>query len=491
MSWSLPRKFVPGHVRSTSTDRIRQLASIYEEVQKKTFTKWLNSQLRDTEHTVEALEVDLRDGHILLTLLHTLTHKPIPSIERGSMRIHRMMNVNKALRFLEEQLGEPLMNVGAEDIVDGNLKLTLGLIWVVILRFQIQRAAKENASKASCSVDTNTSDTPAEHATLTTNDEMSKQSRSSSPQPGNVTHTVNQHDIKASLLAWVRSQVAHYTNAPPVNDFHCSWKDGRLFMVLIHKHDPAIVPDIDEVLERDGSEYWYDTLSRAFELAQNHLDITPLLDAEDVATMEVPDERSIMIYVSEFYIKMTALQEKEVLERRLIEDRRRAESFRAAQAHTARLVEEERARQQREATMREHCEKRDILRHNRDRLRTVPVMTSVQSQEASGSMANIKDGQHEFYAALMSRKVHKRPALDIQHGTEFQKVHQTESNIISPSTRLSLALSSPGFEMPSIISETPENGMMSDTMQIMSSPQESPGFDIIVSEWVVHEINNN
>ncbi|RKP11126.1 calponin homology domain-containing protein, partial [Thamnocephalis sphaerospora] len=98
----------------------RKLASMFEEVQKKTFTKWLNVQLRDTDQVVEALEFDLRDGKTLLALLYTLARRPIPAAERGTMRIHRMANVSKALRFLEAQLGGPLMNVGAEDIVDGN-----------------------------------------------------------------------------------------------------------------------------------------------------------------------------------------------------------------------------------------------------------------------------------------------------------------------------------------------------------------------------------
>ncbi|KAI9599295.1 calponin homology domain-containing protein, partial [Syncephalis fuscata] len=115
------------------------------------------------------------------------------------MRIHRLANVGNALQFLERKLGGPLMNVGAEDIVDGNLKLTLGLVWVVILRFQIQRAAKAQ-SKA-----------------------------------------INQHDVRASLLGWVKSQTINYVNAPEVTDFSRSWQSGCLFMLLIHRYDPAIL----------------------------------------------------------------------------------------------------------------------------------------------------------------------------------------------------------------------------------------------------------
>ena len=53
------------------------------------------------------------------------------------MRIHCLENVDKALCFLYEQRVH-LENMGAHDIVDGTPRLTLGLIWTIILRFQIQ-----------------------------------------------------------------------------------------------------------------------------------------------------------------------------------------------------------------------------------------------------------------------------------------------------------------------------------------------------------------
>ena len=58
------------------------------------------------------------------------------------MRIHCLENVDKALSFLYEQRVH-LENMGAHDIVDGSPRLTLGLIWTIILRFQIQEIIVE------------------------------------------------------------------------------------------------------------------------------------------------------------------------------------------------------------------------------------------------------------------------------------------------------------------------------------------------------------
>ena len=50
-----------------------------------------------------------------------------------TFRFHKIANVNKALDFIASK-GVKLVSIGAEEIVDGNVKMTLGMIWTIILR---------------------------------------------------------------------------------------------------------------------------------------------------------------------------------------------------------------------------------------------------------------------------------------------------------------------------------------------------------------------
>ncbi len=79
----------------------------------------------------------MNTGSVMLVWLICSCFKPRPT--RGRMRIHCLENVDKALQFLKEQRVH-LENVGSHDIVDGNHRLTLGLLWTIILRFQVRDA---------------------------------------------------------------------------------------------------------------------------------------------------------------------------------------------------------------------------------------------------------------------------------------------------------------------------------------------------------------
>lgn len=146
------------------TERVNELQDERSKIQRKAFTKWINSHLskvftyttqiflvwfgtkfyRLKKYLQAGLRVDdiftdLQDGNKLLKLLEilsgdTVATKPI----RGGMRqrFFKIENVNKALEFVRTKVR--LESIGPEDIVDGNQVLILGLIWTIILRFQIQ-----------------------------------------------------------------------------------------------------------------------------------------------------------------------------------------------------------------------------------------------------------------------------------------------------------------------------------------------------------------
>lgn len=59
--------------------------------------------------------------------------------KRPANQHHYLENASKALKAIEDD-GIKLVNIGNVDIVNGNLKLILGLIWSLIVRYQIGRS---------------------------------------------------------------------------------------------------------------------------------------------------------------------------------------------------------------------------------------------------------------------------------------------------------------------------------------------------------------
>ncbi|XP_075330315.1 spectrin beta chain, non-erythrocytic 1-like isoform X2 [Odontesthes bonariensis] len=241
--------------------RFKQLQDEREAVQKKTFTKWVNSHLSRVSCRITDLYMDLRDGRMLIKLLEVLSGERLPKPTKGRMRIHCLENVDKALQFLKEQRVH-LENMGSHDIVDGNHRLTLGLIWTIILRFQIQDISVE------------------------TEDNKEKKS------------------AKDALLLWCQMKTAGYPNVN-IHNFSTSWRDGMAFNALIHKHRPDLI-DFDK-LKKSNAHY---NLQNAFNQAEQHLGLTKLLDPEDIS-VDHPDEKSIITYVVTYYhyfSKMKALK---------------------------------------------------------------------------------------------------------------------------------------------------------------------------------------
>ncbi|KAM6270274.1 spectrin beta chain, non-erythrocytic 1 isoform 2-T6 [Spheniscus humboldti] len=265
-STNMPGPLSPGYAAQVPYNynqlegRFKQLQDEREAVQKKTFTKWVNSHLARVSCRITDLYTDLRDGRMLIKLLEVLSGERLPKPTKGRMRIHCLENVDKALQFLKEQRVH-LENMGSHDIVDGNHRLTLGLIWTIILRFQIQDISVE------------------------TEDNKEKKS------------------AKDALLLWCQMKTAGYPNVN-IHNFTTSWRDGMAFNALIHKHRPDLI-DFDK-LKKSNAHY---NLQNAFNLAEQHLGLTKLLDPEDIS-VDHPDEKSIITYVVTYYhyfSKMKAL----------------------------------------------------------------------------------------------------------------------------------------------------------------------------------------
>ncbi|KAL7669647.1 hypothetical protein ACOME3_010294 [Neoechinorhynchus agilis] len=270
--------------------RIQMLATEREFVQKKTFTNWINSYLirctSNSNQLVKDLYIDLRDGRLLLRLLDLLSGERLQRPTRGKMRIHCLENVDKALSFLSEQHVH-LENIGAHDIVDGNPSLTLGLVWTIILRFQIQDIRIEEAESS----------------------EM--------------------RSAKDALLLWCQISTASY-DFVNVKNFTSSWRDGLAFNALIHRHRPDLIPNIKSLVKTNAIA----NLEQAFEIAERKLGVARLLDPEDVI-VEFPDEKSIITYVVTLYHYFSKMRADSVQGKRITKviscaasNERRLKSFR-------------------------------------------------------------------------------------------------------------------------------------------------------------------
>ncbi|XP_063299176.1 utrophin isoform X1 [Pelobates fuscus] len=244
----------------------------HNDVQKKTFTKWLNARFsKSGKSPVKDLFIDLKDGRKLLDLLEGLTGTSLPK-ERGSTRVHALNNVNRVLQILHQNNVE-LVNIGGTDIVDGNHKLTLGLIWSIILHWQVKDVMKAIMSE------------------------------------------LQQTNSDKILLSWVRHSTKPYSQVNVLN-FTTSWADGLAFNALIHRHRPDLF-SWEKITQLPPLE----RLDHAFNIAKKGLGIEKLLDPEDVA-VQLPDKKSILMYLTSLFevlpheVTLDDIHEVETLPRR-------------------------------------------------------------------------------------------------------------------------------------------------------------------------------
>lgn len=199
----------------------------------------------------------------MIHLLECLSNEPLGRYaSKPKLRVQCFENANLALDFIKSR-GIQMINIGAEDVVNGNRKIILGLIWTLILRFTISDINEEGMS------------------------------------------------AKEGLLLWCQRKTACYDDVE-VRDFSASWNDGLAFCALLDIHRPDLI-DFDSLDKSDHRG----NMQMAFDIAQKEIGIPSLLDVEDVCDVPKPDERSLMTYIAYWFHAFSQMEKVENAGRRV------------------------------------------------------------------------------------------------------------------------------------------------------------------------------
>uniref|UniRef100_A0A8C2DW74 Calmin n=1 Tax=Cyprinus carpio TaxID=7962 RepID=A0A8C2DW74_CYPCA len=284
--------------------RVQNLQGEREVVQKRTFTRWMNLHLEKCNPRLEVRDLfrDIQDGKILMALLEELSGcKLLHGFKPSSHRIFRLNNIAKVLTFLEER-NVKLVSIDAADIADGNPSIVLGLIWNIILFFQIKELTGNIKSQFPSSSSLS--------SILTSSDSDTSHSSTPSDERKPTIAPRGHGRVIKTLLQWVQRRTRKYGVA--VQDFGKSWTSGLAFLAVIKSIDPSLV-DMRRALLRTPRE----NIEEAFRTAHYSLGIPRLLEPEDVM-LNPPDEQSVMTYVSQFLEHFPGIEEddtSDILER--------------------------------------------------------------------------------------------------------------------------------------------------------------------------------
>lgn len=221
--------------------------------QKKTFTHWCNSKLRkagkEASFLITDVFVDLEDGQVLYALLEAISGEDLRILGRINkkckMDIQKVANLNICFKYLRDTV--KIRNIGETDVLGGNKKLILGLIWSIIVWFMLKELGGAGGSK------------------------MKGMAR-----------------VKEVSMQFTKSLITP-ENYPglKIENFTTSFQDGRAFLAILNAHDSS--------LPYDPTDNPLENLENAFSRAEN-MGVPRLLEPADV--VETPDEKAVLCYVN-------------------------------------------------------------------------------------------------------------------------------------------------------------------------------------------------
>ncbi|XP_066436816.1 filamin-A isoform X1 [Eleutherodactylus coqui] len=224
----------------------------WKKIQQNTFTRWCNEHLKCVNKRIANLQVDLSDGLRLIALLEVLSQKKMyrKYNQRPTFRQMQLENVSVALEFLDRE-NIKLVSIDSKAIVDGNLKLILGLIWTLILHYSISMPMWD--------------------------EEEDEEAKKQTP--------------KQRLLGWIQNKLPQL----PVTNFSKDWQSGKALGALVDSCAPGLCPDWDSW----DTKKPVDNAREAMQQADDWLGIPQVITPEEIVDPNV-DEHSVMTYLSQF-----------------------------------------------------------------------------------------------------------------------------------------------------------------------------------------------
>ncbi|XP_069085501.1 filamin-C isoform X6 [Pleurodeles waltl] len=224
----------------------------WKKIQQNTFTRWCNEHLKCMHKRIGDLQRDLADGLKLIALLEVLSQKKMyrKYHQRPNFRQMKLENVSVALEFLDREHIK-LVSIDSKAIVDGNLKLILGLIWTLILHYSISMPMWEDEDE----------------------------------------EDVKKQTPKQRLLGWIQNKIPQL----PITNFHRDWQDGKALGALVDNCAPGLCPDWETWDPAQPVE----NAREAMQQADDWLGVPQVIAPEEIVDPNV-DEHSVMTYLSQF-----------------------------------------------------------------------------------------------------------------------------------------------------------------------------------------------
>jgi len=240
----------------------------WKRLQKKIFGRWIHQKVFPrTGLVVNDILEDLKSATLFRTLLEVLSETRVDEKKwnkKDNLPIQKIANFNLCLDLAYAVGVQPPggTKINAEDFLKGDEKNIMGLTWQIMQRFIKFDEGDEGL------------------------------------------------DATQALLMWVKNKCMDYPQITVTDQFKSTFKNGLALCALIHKHRPMLIENMHS-LTAENPEV---NFRIAVEAAQRYFGLERYIEPEDIPKL---DEKSMFIYVSEFYYGIAEQRKLDAAARRI------------------------------------------------------------------------------------------------------------------------------------------------------------------------------